>query len=99
MERQEIIDRMIEASKEDRDRFFAVADTLHLQPKYKDNLDELERIKQQWRDMTTLQNYPEIKWPLELPEWFPMVKFASNWNENYVDMILEQSKSFKNNEE
>lgn len=71
--------RMNEAIKEDRERFFQVADTLQYQPKYKDRLTEIEMIKQQWRDITTLSDYPNIDFPLVLPDWFPKVYFASKW--------------------
>ena len=92
MNEQEIIDRMIQASKEDRIRLFVVADTLPLQPKYQDKLTEIEAIKQQWRDMTTIENYPQIKWPLDLPIWFPKVKFASCWESDYLEKTLEEQK-------
>lgn len=90
MTRQELIERMIVASKQDRERFFKVADTIHLQPKYAEHLEELELLKQQWRDMTDLPNYPEIKFPLDLPDWFPQVKFASKWNEDYVYLMIQE---------
>lgn len=90
MKREEIIQRMILATKQDRERFFKVADTIHLQPKYKEHLEELEVIKQAWRDMTKLPSYPEIKFPLELPSWFPKVNFASRWDANYVEQILTE---------
>lgn len=90
MTEQEILDRMVEASKEDRERFFAVADTLQFQPKYKDKLTDIETIKQQWRDMTDIPNYPQIKFPLELPAWFPKVHFASCWNTDYLENTLKQ---------
>lgn len=89
MTEQEILTRMDEAAKEDRERFFVVADTLHLQPKYADKLAEIEAIKQQWRDMTVLPDYPQIKWPMVLPEWFPRVKFASSWDVDYLKKTLE----------
>lgn len=76
----EILERMEMASKEDRERFFKIADTLHLQPKYAEHLDELEVTKQQWRDMTIIENYPDINFPLASPEWFPTVHFASKWS-------------------
>lgn len=88
MTREQIIERMMLASKQDRERFFKVADTIHLQPRYANYLSELEVIKQQWRDMTSLPNYPEIKFPLELPYWFPEVRFASNWDTDYVEKTL-----------
>lgn len=90
MTEQEIIERMIEASKEDRERFFTVADIMQLQPKYQDKLQEIEAIKQQWRDMTLLPDYPLIKFPLELPDWFPKVHFASCWEVDYLENELKQ---------
>lgn len=78
----EIRQRMGEAVKEDRDRFFQVADTLQYQPKYKDKLAEIETIKQQWRDITVLSDYPNITFPLSLPDWFPKVHFASCWGKD-----------------
>lgn len=92
---QQIIDRMIEASKEDRMRFFAVADTLHLQPKYHDKLDEIEAVKQEWRDMTDIKDYPHIKFPLDLPDWFPEVRFASCWDIDYMKKTLEEQSNEK----
>lgn len=92
MNEQEIIDRMIEASKEDRTRFFAIADTLHLQPKFQDKLTEIESIKQQWRDMTIIENYPLINFPLDLPVWFPEVRFASCWDSDYLKKTMEAQK-------
>lgn len=88
MTEQEILARMDEAAKEDRERFFAIADTLHLQPKYHDRLEELEAEKQRWRDMTAMPEYPQIKWPMELPDWFPPVKFASLWDLDYLEKTL-----------
>lgn len=76
---ENILTRMDQAAREDRERFFRVADSIHLQPKYADHLDELETLKQQWRDMTQAENYPDIDFPLPLPEWFPTVHFASRW--------------------
>lgn len=84
---------MDEAIKEDRERFFIVADTLQFQPKYKEQLEELEQIKQEWRDMTRQTNYPHIKWPLKLPNWFPDVKFASYWNEDYLQNTLQENEN------
>ncbi len=92
MTREQIVENMILASKQDRERFFRVADTIHLQPKYAEHMDELEELKQKWRDMTALENYPEIEFPLALPDWFPKVNFASCWGANYVEETLEQMK-------
>lgn len=93
-EEQAIVNRMDEAAKEDRERFFKVADTLAFQPKYKDKIEEIEAVKQQWRDMTDLPDYPHISWPMALPEWFPTVKFASRWEPNYLEHTLEEQRSF-----
>lgn len=95
MTEQEILDRMVEASKEDRERFFAVADTLYLQPKYKEKLEELEEIKQQWRDITKIADYPNIDFPLTLPEWFPKIHFASKWDKDYLVKTLESYNKYK----
>lgn len=89
MTKEDILTRMDEAAKEDRERFFQVADTLHMQPKYAERLTELETVKQAWRDMTALPGYPCIKWPMELPEWFPPMKFASCWEPDHVEKTLE----------
>jgi len=82
MIKQENFKRMDLAAKQDRERFFKVADTLHMQPKYAEHLAELDTLKQQWRDMTALPDYPNINWPLALPEWFPKVHFASCWEKD-----------------
>lgn len=84
-----LLERMDMAAKEDRARFFAVADTIHLQPKYAEHLEELETVKQQWRDMTAIENYPKIAFPLQLPAWFPKVPFKSKWNVDYYDKEVE----------
>lgn len=44
--RETVITRMTQASKEDRERFFAIADTLAFQPKYQDHLIEIEIEKE-----------------------------------------------------
>ena len=78
------------AFREDRERFFKVADSLHLQPKYAEHLEELEVLKQTWRDVPQQSYYPEMKHPLELPTWFPKVAFASSWDIGYVDKTLKE---------
>ena len=90
--RQEILSSMDEAAKEDRQRFFAVADAMTFQPKYQEKREELEAVKQQWRDMTALAQYPQIQWPLELPDWFPVVHFASRWNPDHLERKWEERK-------
>lgn len=92
MTREEIILKMDSAAKEDRERFFRVADVMAFQPKYETRKEALETVKQQWRDMTTLEGYPCVKWPLELPEWFPAVKFASQWGPDYLEKILAEQE-------
>ena len=91
MTREEIIVTMDTAAKEDRERFFAIADSMQFQPRWQDKLQEIETVRQQWRDMTNIENYPEIKFPLALPDWFPAVKFASCWDVGYVEKTLEDT--------
>ncbi len=82
------------AFKQDRERFFKVADTLHLQPAYADHLDELEEIKQAWRDVPDSANYPVITHPMPLPDWFPKINFASSFDgQNYIDECLEVTEA------
>ena len=89
MTREQILKQMDISFREDRERFFKVADALSLQPKYKDYLVELEQIKQVWRDAPELPDYPNITHPLELPEWFPKVSFASSWEKDtYIEERL-----------
>ncbi|MDD3832046.1 MAG: hypothetical protein PHW00_05670 [Clostridia bacterium] len=82
MTEQEIRARMNEAFREDRERFFKVADSIHLQPKYAEHLTELEQVKQQWRDIPAQADYPNFTHPVELPSWFPTVKFTSSWEKD-----------------
>ena len=94
MTEQEIRADMDVAAKQDRERFFKVADTLHLQPKYAAHLSELETLKQGFRNMTALPDYPNIDWPPALPEWFPAVHFASGWEKDvYIESLLPQDES------
>lgn len=88
MTREEILKNMDVAIRQDRERFFRVADTLHLQPKYADKVFELDEIKQQWRDITGVPGYPNITHPMPLPEWFPTVHFASSFEK---DTFLEEA--------
>lgn len=91
MTEQEIRNKMNAAANEDRERFFAVADTLHLQPKYAVYAVELATVKQAWRDMTALSDYPNIDWPMALPFWFPKIRFASSWKKDvFIQQTLEQ---------
>lgn len=95
----EIRQRMDEAAKEDRERFFKVADTLTFQPKYKDKIEAIEELKQQWRDMTSLEDYPNIDFPITLPEWFPTVHFASCWKKDiYISGRILEKEEYKKNQ-
>lgn len=94
MTREQILERMDIAARQDRERFFKFADTMNLQPKYIEYLAELEELKQGFRNMTKIEGYPNIDWPPALPEWFPKVNFASAWEK---DIFIEQQiDSFKN---
>ena len=84
MTNEQKIKRMIEASKEDRERVLAFLDKLERVPKYKILDNELQEYKQQWRDMTSLPNYPEIDFPLPKPEWCPKLPTASSWRADYA---------------
>ncbi len=89
MDREQILKRMDVAFRQDRERFFKVADTIHLQPKYAEHLEELETLKQTWRDIPQQKGYPNITHPLPLPEWFPKVNFASCWKKDiYIEQCL-----------
>jgi hypothetical protein len=85
-----LLEKMDKAAREDRERFFAVADTIHLQPKYSEHLEELEAVKQEWRDMTKLEDYPQMPFPLPLPEWFPKVSFMSRWDSEYYEKEMNK---------
>lgn len=85
-----LLELMDKAAREDRERFFKVADTIHLQPKYSEHLEELEAVKQQWRDMTAIEDYPKMAFPLPLPEWFPTVKFMSRWDSEYYEKEMNK---------
>ena len=91
MNREEILKTMDLAFREDRERFFKVADSLHLQPKYASHLEELETLKQTWRDIPQQDNYPIFKHPVDLPNWFPKVPFASSWDVDYVEKIISEN--------
>lgn len=82
MSKEEILKRMDEAFKEDRERFFKVADTLLMQPKYEEHKEEIEELKQIMRDIPQQEDYPNITWPIQLPYWFPKVPFASSWEKD-----------------
>jgi hypothetical protein len=92
MTEQEIRSRMNEAAREDRERFFRVADTIHLQPRHAEHIAELEIIKQAFRDLPQSPDWPNVDWPPALPSWFPTVHFASRWEKNtYIAQMLAES--------
>lgn len=94
MNREEILKQMDLAVRQDRERFFRVADTLHLQPKYAAYTTELEAIKQQWRDITAAPDYPNIDWPLLLPQWFPVIYFASKFKKDkYIEEVMQNARN------
>jgi len=74
MEPLQILDLAI---RQDRERFFKIADSLFFQPAFSSYMSELETIKQQWRDITELSGYPNIDFPPELPDWFPEWQFMN----------------------
>ena len=88
MTKEQLLKRMDEAFRQDRERFFQVADALQFQPKYAEKMDELNDLKQEWRDIPQQDGYPNISHPVPLPEWFPPVHFASSWEK---DIYLEEN--------
>lgn len=92
-ERQEFLNLMAEAIREDRDRFFRVADALNFQPKYQPYLEELETIKQWFRDLPQQPDFPNIDWSPVLPEWFPKIPFASSFKKDaFIEEELKRKK-------
>lgn len=95
MNREDILRQMDNAFREDRARFFNVADTLHLQPKYAQYLEELESLKQTWRDIPQQDGYPNFTHPIEMPSWFPRVPFASAWQKDvFIEQKLNENNQF-----
>ena len=76
------IEIMIQSAREDRSRFFKKADVYAITNNLgltSEQVAELEASRQQWRDMTILQDFPDVDWPLPVPSWFPDCGFASRW--------------------
>ena len=93
MSEEKVLHRMDVAFREDRERFFKIADTLHLQPKYQNYLEELEILKQTWRDIPQQDGYPNFTHPISMPYWFPKVSFASRWEKDkYIEQELQRAK-------
>ena len=98
--REDILKRMDEAFKEDRERFFKVADSLIQQPKYTEHLTELEALKQIWRDIPQQEGYPNFTHPIQLPDWFPKVPFASSWEKDtYIAETLQAIQELESESE
>lgn len=94
MKREEALKRMDEAFREDRERFFKVADALSFQPKYEAHREEIEALKQTWRDIPQLEGYPNITHPAELPDWFPQVYFASCFEKDvYLEEVCDEEEA------
>lgn len=97
MNKEDILKEMDLAFRQDRQRFFKVADSLYLQPKYKQYLEELEMLKQKWRDIPQQENYPNFTHPIPLPEWFPKINFASNWEKDvYIEEETKRATEYLN---
>lgn len=99
-EKKKILEQMEEAIREDRERFFKVADSIHFQPKYAEHLTELETLCQWFRDVTALSDFPNINWSPELPSWFPNVPFASSFKKdeflnNELSKLEDRTKATK----
>lgn len=98
--KEKILQRMDEAFKEDRERFFKIADSIMYQPKYVEYLTELENLKQVWRDIPQQEDYPNFTHPMILPDWFPKVSFASCWEKDaFIAQELERIKQETEQEE
>lgn len=99
MKREQVLKNMDEAFREDRERFFKVADSLLFVPKFKDKLDAIEQLKQQWRDIPQQEDYPNFTHPVALPDWFPEVHFASSWQKDTFIEEMTSDETENNNEE
>lgn len=70
------------AFKEDRERFFKEADKYN-NDYLKNQLTTaqqkaLENAKEEWRNMTDLENYPDIDFPLSVPDFMKVKLFSSH---------------------
>ena len=85
---QELREIMLQSAREDRERFFKVADSLRYQSSFDDKSFEIEQLRRFWRDMTLLPDFPNVDFPFVLPDWFPKVNFASFWKK---DVYIEEN--------
>lgn len=89
MTREEQLKLRDEAFREDRERFFKVADSMDKQPKFSKRLSNLEAIKQLWRDVPQQKGYPNIDHPPQMASWFPKVNFASSFKKDEFDEDID----------
>ena len=68
-----------QAWKEDRERFFKVTDKYlaGVIPLDEDKLIELKACVKVWRDISLMEGYPDIDFPLSIPSWLK-VNFMSS---------------------
>lgn len=71
------------AFKQDRERFFKVADEYesisYLNASLADDeLKELEEARAAWRNMTDLTDYPDIDFPLHIPSFMKVKTFSTH---------------------
>ncbi len=90
------------AIREGRNKLLTFMDSFDNQDKYDDYRDDISAIRTEWRNITLLENYPVIVFPLELPDWFPTddIKFNSVFNgQEYIDNYLEEQNRVDEEEE
>lgn len=71
------------AFRQDRERFFNAADKFDSVPFLAAKLSdeqkkELEKARKEWRDMTAMENYPDIDFPLYVPDFVEVKLFSSH---------------------
>ena len=71
------------AFRQDRERFFEAADKFESVSYLAEKLTaaqkkELEKAKKEWRDMTEIENYPDIDFPLAIPDFIKVKIFSSH---------------------
>ena len=71
------------AFRQDRERFFNAADNCEGVAFLAEQLTatqkkELEKAKKEWREMTELENYPDIDFPLAVPDFVKVKLFSSH---------------------
>lgn len=95
----EIKERYTLAIKEDRERFFKKADVYVITNNRgltETQIAELEVLRGQFRDVTSLEGFPDIDWPIKLPEWFPNPYFASSFKKGDMQNELDKKLSLGN---